>query len=51
MTTALVNVNLVPLYYILSINVPFGFIAMIIGLAVRFGSNGASCAEGNDGIV
>ena len=51
LTTALVNVNLIPLYYILSINVPFGFIAMIIGLGVRFGTNGASCAEGNEGVV
>tara|TARA_B110000285_G_C14916668_1_gene510580 strand:+ start:423 stop:563 length:141 start_codon:yes stop_codon:yes gene_type:complete len=40
-----------PLYYILSINVPFGFVAMIIGLAVRFGKNGSLCALGNEGIV
>jgi len=37
LTTALVNVNLMPLYYLLSINVPFGFIAMFIGIGVRFG--------------
>ena len=50
LTTALVNVNLMPLYYFLSINVPFGFVAMIIGLGFRFGTNGALCAEGNEGI-
>jgi len=47
LTTALVNVNLMPLYYILSLNVPFGFIAMLIGIAVRFGSDGAECATGD----
>jgi len=36
LTTALVNVNLMPLYYFLSINVPFGFIAMLVGVAVGF---------------
>jgi hypothetical protein len=40
-----------PLYYLLSINVPFGFVAMFIGIAVRFGSKGASCADGNDGVM
>jgi hypothetical protein len=39
-----------PLYYALSINVPFGFVAMIIGIGYRFGTNGALCAEGNEGI-
>ena len=47
LTTALVNVNLMPLYYILSINVPFGFIAMLIGIGVRFGTAGKECAEGD----
>jgi hypothetical protein len=37
-----------PLYYLLSINVPFGFVAMFIGLGVRFGTNGALCAAGNE---
>lgn len=44
LTSALVNVNLMPLYYALSINVPFGFIAMIIGIAVRYGADGKDCA-------
>lgn len=43
LTTALVNVNLMPLYYLLSLNVPFGFIAMLIGIATRYGGDGASC--------
>ena len=40
LTTALVNVNLMPLYYFLSINVPFGFVAMLIGIAVSLGNDG-----------
>jgi len=44
LTSALVNVNLMPLYYALSINVPFGFIAMIIGIAVRSSADGKDCA-------
>ena len=45
LTTALVNVNLMPLYYFLSFNVPFGFVAMIIGLGFRFGDKGSRCAQ------
>lgn len=45
LTTALVNVNLMPMYYALSLNVPFGFIAMIIGIGIRFGSSGGDCAD------
>ena len=45
LTTALVNVNLMPLYYFLSINVPFGFIAMLIGVATGFSSAGGECQE------
>ena len=40
-----------PLYYLLSINVPYGFVAMFIGLGIRFGKNGAACAEGNGDIM
>jgi len=47
LTTALVNVNLMPLYYILSVNVPFGFVAMLIGIGIRFGTAGKECAEGD----
>jgi hypothetical protein len=45
LTTALVNVNLMPVYYMLSLNVPYGFIAMIIGIAMRYSENGNGCAE------
>jgi len=45
LTTALVNVNLMPLYYFLSINVPYGFIAMLIGIAVGMSADGQECAE------
>ena len=45
LTSALVNVNLIPLFYGLSINVPFGFIAMLIGIGVRFSADAKDCAE------
>lgn len=44
LTSALVNVNLVPLFYAMSINIPFGFIAMLVGIAARFGADGKDCA-------
>jgi len=45
LTTALVNVNLMPLYYFLSINVPYGFIAMLIAIGARFSADGMECVE------
>ena len=45
LTAALVGVNLVPIYYAMSINVPFGFLAMLIAIGSRFSSNGTACAE------
>ena len=48
LTTALVNVNLMPLYYLLSVNVPYGFIAMIVAIGTRYGSDGAACAEAQE---
>jgi hypothetical protein len=44
-TSTLVNVNLVPLFYVLSLNIPFGFIAMIVGIAARFTDDGNDCAK------
>jgi hypothetical protein len=44
LTSALVNVNLMPLFYALSINIPFGFIAMLVGIGIRFGADGQDCA-------
>lgn len=44
LTSALVNVNLVPLFYAMSINIPFGFVAMLVGIAARFGADGKDCA-------
>lgn len=49
LTTALVNVNLMPLYYFLSINVPFGFVAMIIGLAFGYSADGSECMKAEFG--
>jgi hypothetical protein len=45
LTAALVGVNLVPVYYALSINVPFGFLAMLIAIGTRYSENGTACAE------
>ena len=44
LTASLVNVNLVPLFYVLSINIPFGFIAMLVGLVSRYSEDGEDCA-------
>jgi hypothetical protein len=44
LTSALVNVNLVPLFYVLSINIPFGYIVMLVGIAARFSEDGKDCA-------
>lgn len=45
--TALVGANLLVIYYVLSINVVFGLVALILGLAARFG--GADCATAQPG--
>jgi hypothetical protein len=44
LTTALVNVNLMPLYYFMSINVVFGYIALIYGIITRFSGDGVACS-------
>lgn len=41
---ALVGYNLMPLYYVLSVNVIFGVVALVIGLAARLGADGQACA-------
>jgi hypothetical protein len=46
-TSTLVNVNLMPLYNVLSLNIPFGFIAMLFGIAIRFSEDGNDCAMEN----
>ena len=43
-STALVGVNLVGVYYVLSLNVIFGVVALVIGIASRLGPKGAECA-------
>lgn len=46
LTSALVGVNLMSIFYVLSlINIPFGFLAMLVGIFTRFGGDGAACAE------
>ena len=44
LTTALVNVNLMPLYYLFSINTIYGFFALIFGIVVRFTGDGPICS-------
>lgn len=46
LTAALVNVDLIKPYYALSaINIPFGIIALLIGIGGRFGSSAAQCSD------
>lgn len=42
LTSVLVNVDLIKVYYALSVNIGFGFIAMILALVGRLGAS--SCA-------
>ena len=44
LTSALVNVNLIPLFYAMSMNIPFGFIAMLIGIGARYSADGNDCS-------
>jgi len=48
MTSALVGVNLVPVYYVLSIIVPYGFIILFAAGAVGFSSD-SDCQEKQPG--
>lgn len=43
--SALVEVNMIQLYYAASINVPFGFIVCFIAIGARYGGAGSECAE------
>jgi hypothetical protein len=44
-TTAMVGANLLSLFYFLTvINLPFGIIAMLIGIVTRYGEDGTLCA-------
>lgn len=46
LTSALVSVNLLPLFYLLTvINLPFGIISCLVALATRYGEDGTACAE------
>ena len=45
LTAALVSVNLMPLFYLLTIiNLPFGIIACVVGIAARFSEDGEACS-------
>lgn len=45
LTSALVTVNLLPIFKVVSINVPFGIIASLIAIFTRYSSNGDSCSQ------
>jgi len=48
LTSALVSVNLMSIYYFLSIiNIPFGIISLLIAIATRFSEDGNDCAQEN----
>lgn len=44
--SALVEVNMIGLYYMASINVPFGFIVCFLCIGTRYSGAGKACAEG-----
>lgn len=48
LTTALVSANLMPMYYALSLNIPFGIIACIIAIVTRFSGDGSTCASAQE---
>ena len=44
LTTALVNVNLIPVFYAMTVfNVPYGFIACLVGILKRYSAGGEDC--------
>jgi len=45
LTTSLVGVNLFPVFNLMSINIPYGLVVMIIALITRFGEQGSLCSE------
>ena len=45
MTTVVIGVNLMGWYYALSINIPYGIIAMIYAIITRYSEDGTACAE------
>jgi len=45
LTVALVDVNLIPVFYFLSLVIPYGFIVSVIVVAMRYGGNLAACAD------
>lgn len=50
LTTALVGANLVSLFHVLAINIPYGFIAMLVAIITRYTESGSDCAEASDGL-
>lgn len=45
LTTALVDANLVPVFYFLSLAIPYGFIISIVVFAMRNSGELAACAD------
>lgn len=46
LTAALVNVDLIKPYYALScVNIPFGIIALLLGIIGRFSTEAAQCSD------
>lgn len=49
MSAALVGANLIVPYYLLSLNVIFGIVALVIGIVTRFSADGVACATAQPG--
>ena len=45
LTTALVEANLIPIYNVLHINIPYGVIACLVAIGSRFSEDGDACAR------
>lgn len=45
LTSALVTVNLIPAFLVLSVNAPFGLLATLVAVFTRYSSDGNACAE------
>ena len=45
LTSSLVEANLLPIFKLFYLNIPFGFIACIVAIATRYSASGNNCAE------
>lgn len=44
LTSSLVGVNILSVFHVLSLNIPYGIIVMIIAIFTRYSETGSECA-------